>query len=105
MKKTMIIAAAIGLIAVAGIGNAWAGRISDRQMRQENRIYQGIRSGELTRHETHLLMREQFRIERFRSRAWSDGRFTPRERRMLERRLNRASRHIYELKHNDNFWR
>ncbi len=105
MKKAIVTVALIGFIGMTGIGNAWAGWVSERQERQENRIVNGIRSGELTRRETRELLQEQYRIERFKSRAWSDGRLTPNERKRLTRRLDRASRHIYELKHNRKIWR
>ena len=33
--------------------------------------------------------------------SWFDGKLTYRERRHIESLRNRASRHIYQLKHND----
>ena len=80
---------------------ALAGRVVRRQVRQQRRIHQGIRSGELTCRETRRLEREQIRIQRTKRRAWSDGRLTPRERVRLEVMQDKASADIYRLKHNN----
>jgi len=80
---------------------ALAGRVVRRQVRQQKRIHQGIRSGELTCRETRRLEREQIRIQRTKRRAWSDGKLTPRERLRLEIMQDKASADIYRLKHND----
>ncbi len=100
MKKMIAATVVFGLIGMIGIGNAWAGRISDRQGNQRHRIAQGLGSGELTRVETRILVKEQRRIRRTIARAWSDGRLTTKERVKIERRQDNASRHIYRLKHN-----
>ena len=80
---------------------AFAGRVARRQVRQQQRIHQGVQSGELTCKEIRRLEREQLRIQRAKRRAWSDGQLTPRERVHLEFMQDRASTHIYRLKHND----
>lgn len=73
--------------------------INKREYREQQRINQGIRSGELTRHEAARLQAGLARIrihERF---ARADGNITPRERARLERELSRESRAIYRQKH------
>ena len=80
---------------------ALAGRVVRRQLRQQKRIHQGIRSGELTYRETKRLEREQVRIQRTKRRAWRDGQLTPRERVRLEVMQDKASADIYRLKHNN----
>jgi hypothetical protein len=73
--------------------------IEARQHRQQARIVQGLRSGELSRAEAHRLEREQAQI-RHKERIYkADGVLTAAERRDLERDLNRADRHIYNQKH------
>ena len=79
---------------------AVAGSIGQRQMNQQKRIYQGVRSGSLTPREAVRLEREQFRIERMERRLKADGTFTCRERARIHHRQNHASRHIYRAKHN-----
>ena len=81
---------------------AFAGRVKNRQIRQQKRIHQGIRSGELTGREVYRLEREQHRVQRSKRRALSDGTVTRKERFKLEKQQDRASRHIYKAKHNDN---
>jgi len=71
-----------------------------RQERQELRIRQGVRSGELTRGEAMRLQAGERRIERMKLRAERDGAVTHRERLRLARALDRESRRIYRLKHN-----
>lgn len=74
--------------------------INARERRQERRIHQGVRSGELTRREARRLQAQQARIrvnEAYARR--SGGRFTARERARIQRQENRASRRIYRQKH------
>ena len=80
---------------------ALAGRIGERQLQQQKRIHQGIRSGELTCLETRRLEREQNRVRMHKRIAWSDGRLTRGECIRLEQELDRSSRHIFRAKHND----
>lgn len=73
--------------------------INPRQRRDQQRINQGIRSGELTRREAVRLEAGLARIriqERF---ARRDGEITRRERARLDRALNLESRAIYRQKH------
>ena len=74
--------------------------INRREYREQQRINQGIRSGELTRREARRLESGLARIrtdERF---ARMSGRgISPRERARLEREMNRESRAIYRQKH------
>ncbi|MEW5891102.1 MAG: hypothetical protein AB1768_19160 [Pseudomonadota bacterium] len=73
--------------------------VNHRQHHQQQRIAQGVRSGELTRGEVRHLAREQ-RAIRAEERAYkADGHLTARERADLHRDLNRSSRHIYNEKH------
>ena len=74
-------------------------RIDRLERREQARIRQGIRSGELTPRETRRLEKEQARIRVEEARAKSDGMVTRGERRRLVRDLRRASRDIYRQKH------
>jgi hypothetical protein len=74
---------------------------SNRQHRQERRINQGVRSGELTRNETRHLRGDEGRISRERRMAMAEGRMNRAERRHLRHEENRTSRDIYRDKHND----
>ena len=118
MKKlggilAIIVAGTLGLSAAAqarGYGDGYGKylpqhrfekRVDRRQDRQWDRIQNGIDSGELSRGEARRLMRGQRRIARMEDRFESDGYISPRERRKLERALNRNSKRITRAKHND----
>ena len=75
--------------------------VRNRQVRQQQRIKQGVKSGELTPAETRRLEREQGRIQADKLNAKADGKVTPQERARLQREQHRASRDIYRLKHNN----
>jgi len=73
--------------------------VNQRQREQQQRIRQGVRSGELTRVEAARLQAEQARIRAAEARARrSGGVFTARERAYIQRELNQSSRHIYRQK-------
>lgn len=86
---------------VAPANNTRTPVVNRRQVRQQQRIKQGVRSGELTPAETRRLEREQGRIQANKLNAKADGSVTPQERARLQREQNRASRDIYRLKHNN----
>lgn len=73
--------------------------VNARQHHQQQRIGQGVRSGELTRNETRRLEREQRHIRQDERSYKSDGVLTRAERADLHHDQNRASRHIYMEKH------
>ena len=81
--------------------SSMAGRIGKRQIRQHERIHQGIKSKELTKGETRALVHEQHRIQRTKKKALNDGVVTPKEHARIEIQQDKASRDIYRLKHND----
>ncbi len=74
-------------------------RVDHIQHRQRQRIVQGIRTGELTRHEARRLMTEQRAIEAEERRYLADGFLTRWERMDLMGDLNAAGRHIYNEAH------
>jgi hypothetical protein len=92
-------AALAGLLLLAPPAEA-AGRVGRRQIRQQARIAQGVRSGELTRRETARLERQQAALACQKRRMLADGGgLGPVERARLERHQDRLSRHIYRQKH------
>ena len=75
-------------------------RITAREQRQQQRIQQGINSGQLTPREANRLEAQQSRIAATEKRMKADGRLTRGERARLTRMQNRASNNIYSKKHN-----
>jgi hypothetical protein len=81
--------------------SARAAEVDRRERRQQERIAEGVDSGQLTPHETARLERKEARIDREikRDRAANGGTLTPAERRKINREQNRVSRQIYREKH------
>lgn len=73
--------------------------VNARQHHQQQRIGQGVRSGDLTRGEARRLEREQRHIRHEERRYKSDGVLTVAERKDLHQDMNAASRHIYQERH------
>lgn len=105
MKHIMISALLAALVTLYFSTAAQAGGrdsgVNARQHHQQQRIAQGVRSGELTRGEARRLERGQRHIRAEERRYRADGELTRAERADLQRDLNRASRHIYNEKHDD----
>jgi hypothetical protein len=105
--KVLAPAALIGALALPALGQATPDnsdrtpRINARQVNQQRRIEQGVKSGQLTPGETHRLERQQANIQANKLQDKADGHITPQERASLTRQQNRASRTIYRDKHND----
>jgi hypothetical protein len=91
--------AGVFVLGLSAVSMAGPRGINCRERREQRRIGQGIRSGELTRREAARLEAGLARIrlnERF---ARRDGEISPRERARLEHELTRESRAIYRQKH------
>ncbi len=79
---------------------AHADSINDRLHDQHRRIHQGVESGQLARREQYRLNTRDARIRAQERRdRRSGGRFTPSERRHIQRELNGSNRAIYHQKH------
>jgi hypothetical protein len=100
MKKILFTLIMIGLSGLIFSGQAMAGKLEQRQIWQQKRIWQGIKNGQLTRYEARHLLHEQRKIQRLKKSAWRDGRLNRRERIQLVFWLDKADRHIFQLKHN-----
>lgn len=110
MKKSALFAAIFVTTAFSGVtmGQTETTRqparteVTQRQVKQQARIKQGVRSGALTRGETRRLERQQARIQKRKQidKAEHGGKLTPRNKAQLNRMQNRASRHIHRAKHN-----
>jgi hypothetical protein len=74
--------------------------IDRRQDYQQNRIEQGIQSGQITRSEAYRLEQGERAIDRAQARARADGVVTPQERARIDRMTDRESREIYRDDHN-----
>jgi len=89
----------LGMTLLLAATPAIAGSIGQRQVNQQKRIHQGVRSGELTRREARCLEKQQLRIRHEKHDARRDGVITRRERARIHHHQNRASRHLFRQKH------
>lgn len=87
-------------LALTGVAVAEPLTVRNRQQNQQQRIRQGVRSGELTAGETARLQRSAARTRASIRRDRVDqGVFTGRERARAQHKLNRQSRRIAVQKH------
>ena len=100
MKKLLTVAV-LGALSLPAFAQYNTPQIDQRQDRQERRIEQGVRSGELTPRETARLERGQARIRQMERQALADGRISRRERAAIDREQDKQNQLIARLKHND----
>ena len=96
--KRLLIATAVGAL-FSGAVFAQQGTVQ-RDVNQQQRIENGLQSGQLNTKEASRLEAEQSRIQRDQARALSDGKLSPGEKARLDREQNRASRDINRLENN-----
>lgn len=76
-------------------------RIEQRIQKQHYRIREGIGSGDLTRKEARRLRKQQRHIIQLTYQFMHDGYLDRHEFNELRNKLNRTSKRIYHLRHND----
>jgi hypothetical protein len=74
--------------------------VVQRNVNQQERIEQGLQSGQLTTKEASKLEKGEARIEKMEQRADADGKMTDTEKRRIEQAQNKESQQIYHDKHN-----
>jgi len=89
---------AIAAALLCGSAFAQTGTVQ-RDVNQQERIEQGLKSGQLTTREASRLEREEAKVERDQARALRDGTLSPAEKARLAREQNKVSRDIYREKH------
>jgi hypothetical protein len=99
MKLFIISSLIAATTAVAGLQ---ASEVGNRQRDQQNRIAQGVHSGQLTAHETSRLENREANVNReiARDRSRNGGYLTNREKAQVNHQQNVTSRDIYRDKHN-----
>jgi hypothetical protein len=86
----------------AAVQHNIAGKISQRKENQQDRIAQGIKSGQLTPGETAKLEKQEQGINREEAgmREANGGKLTAADKKAVNQQQNQASRNIYNKKHN-----
>jgi hypothetical protein len=98
MKKLIAIIFSAGMLA----GVVSAQEVKARQVNQQKRIAQGVKSGALTPVETVNVEKKEAAIhqEVRADRALNGGRLTPAEKKTVNKQQNQMSKKIYQAKHN-----
>ena len=99
MNRKLILSMAL-LGASLGVSAQTAATTVQRDVNQQERIEQGLKSGALSTSEAARLEREQSAVSRQQSRALADGKLTPAEQARLRASQNKASRDIRAAKTN-----
>jgi uncharacterized lipoprotein YajG len=119
ITKSLLVLAASGLMFVgaaaaqqdntsgAGAGKVDPGhprvnQVNKREQNQQNRIANGVKSGQLTPGETRRLERGEQRLQNNEKKdmAKDNGHLTKKDQRHLNREANHVSKRIYKDKHN-----
>ena len=93
-------AVALGAACSAAAFAQMAGSIIQRDVNQQQRIEQGLKSGQLSTGEAARLERGEARVNRMEANALKDGTLTPAEKARITRAQNAESRAIERDKHN-----
>ena len=101
MKHLTILAAAIAaLVAHTALADdTRAEKDTQRNVNQQERIQEGLQSGDLTTREAGRLERQQAHVNRVETRAMRNGEISNVEQARITAAQNRSSRHIYREKH------
>lgn len=102
--RTTVVAAVIAALPAVAMAqttpsDVHQARIDQRQAHQQERINQGVQSGQLNQYEAARLERGQTHVQNMESRAAADGKITGVEARRIERTQDRQSARIYRQKH------
>jgi hypothetical protein len=93
------VAIALGTMFSAAALAQTTGTAVQRDINQQQRIEQGLQSGQLTTKEASKLEREEANVERMESNALKDGKLSDAEKQRIQRAQNQVSRDIYQQKH------
>lgn len=99
--KNVFFAAMLLIFSIAVKAQTQTPRADVRQGAQRARIHEGRKDADLTHREASLLNKEQRHIRRTEKRAKADGEVTVREKAKVERKQDRANRHIRRAKNNN----
>ena len=99
MKLNTLVAALIATVAVPVFAQTATPNIDKREALQQQRIEQGVKSGQLTPREAARLDKGEAHIDKMEDKAKADGKVTAKERARIEHAQNVESKKIYREKH------
>lgn len=99
IATTVIAATIAGMFSVAASAQTMGSEVQ-RDVNQQQRIEQGLKSGSLNTREASQLEKGEARIDRMESNAAKNGKLSPAEKARIERAQNQESRDINRLENN-----
>ncbi|MED5617760.1 hypothetical protein [Ideonella sp. BN130291] len=100
MNRNFVVSALLAFTAAGAFAQTTAASSLQRDVKQQQRIEQGLQSGKLTTREAALLERDESRVDRLQAQALKDGQLTDAERSRLQQAQNQASRDISTATYN-----
>jgi hypothetical protein len=100
MKTMAITVVALGMLTSAAWAQTSAEKDQQRDVNQQQRIEQGLQSGQLSTKEAGSLERQQQHVDKMEARDLKNGSVSPAEQARLNAAQNRVSNNIYADKHN-----
>lgn len=97
MKNFVLACMAISMLSLT----AEAGRNQNRERKQQSRIHQGVKSGELTRFEAKKLRQGQHKVDALQFKAKQDGEISAQEKWRIEKAQDHQNKKIYQQKHDN----
>ena len=98
-SRTVIALAVGALFAVPALAQSTASEVQ-RNVNQQERIEQGLQSGQLSTKEAAKLEKGEAHIEKMEQRAEANGKLSDAEKQRIEQAQNKESQEIYRDKHN-----
>jgi uncharacterized membrane protein YebE (DUF533 family) len=99
MKRILLLAAVTAVSSATAFAQSATPGVDARQANQQQRIDQGVSSGQLNAREASRLQRGQARVQAMETKAKSDGKVTAAERARLRKAQNVQSARIAKQKH------
>ena len=100
MKRTStLLVAILAAFALPVLAQTNTPNIDQRQANQQQRIDQGVKSGELTAKEAARMEKGQERVQKMEDKAKADGKVTAKERARINQAQDVQSRHVAKEKH------
>jgi uncharacterized membrane protein YebE (DUF533 family) len=99
MKRNIVLAVLITAITLPAFAQTATPGIDRREARQEKRIDQGVKSGQLTPSETAKLEKGKAHVDTMEAKAKADGVVTAKERQRIQHAQDVQSRKIHRQKH------
>jgi len=99
MKRNLIVSALLIGASLGAFAQTAASTVQ-RDVKQEQRIENGLQNGSLTSREAGLLERDEAKVDRLQAKSMKDGKLSASERAELKAAQDKASRDIHTATHN-----